>query len=103
MWKSRVTTVVASFVLAGFGAIPAHVQAAAPSTSHLDCSTGKPLCTEVVDPEQVFGEDHYVGHDEPSLLFYSNVAGSGNTNLYQLTLPHDPPTVRADRGLGSWN
>jgi hypothetical protein len=100
MRRSRFTTVVASFILASLGAIPTQVHAAAPQSSHLDCSTGKPLCTEVVDPEQVFGEDHYVGHDEPSILFYSGVAGSGNTNLYQLTLPHDPPTLPVQNGSG---
>jgi hypothetical protein len=24
----------------------------------------------------------YVGHDEPSLLFYSNIPGSGNSSIY---------------------
>jgi len=35
--------------------------------------------------------DHYVGHDEPSLLFYSNTPGSGNQMQYTVTLPHEPP------------
>ena len=41
------------------------------------------------------------GHDEPSLLFYSNKAGSGNSNQYSLTLPTDPPTAPSQDGSGS--
>ena len=72
---------------------------AAPSTSHphIDCSTGDFRCTEVYYSEDVFG--HYVGHDEPSNLFYSNVPGSGNQMKYQITLPKDPsPTAPLTRG-----
>jgi hypothetical protein len=47
------------------------------------------LCAEVASPADVFGTD-YVGHDEPSLVPYSNVAGSGNHLTYSMTLPHDP-------------
>src|SRR5207245_7162565 len=38
--------------------------------------------------------------DEPSLLFYSNVAGSGNSNRYVLKLPFDPPTAPTQDGTG---
>src|SRR5205823_1335161 len=31
------------------------------------------------------------GHDEPSALFYSNVAGSGNRMQYRGVLPTEPP------------
>jgi hypothetical protein len=48
-------------------------------------------CAEVQDPEEVFGEGNYVGHDEPSVLFYSNQAGAGNDMTWHLTLPSDPP------------
>jgi hypothetical protein len=58
----------------------------------LQCaSNGQYYCTEVYDSEKVFGEGHYVGHDEPSTLFYSNIPGSGNHMRYELTLPKDPP------------
>jgi hypothetical protein len=46
------------------------------------------MCTEVANSDQVFG--HYVGHDEPSVLFNSNAGGSGNHMRYNLTLPKDP-------------
>jgi hypothetical protein len=49
------------------------------------------LCAEVANPEEVFGEDHYVGHDEPATIFYSDKAGSGNNARYQVKLPVEPP------------
>ena len=42
----------------------------------------------------------YVGHDEPSLLFYSNKPGSGNSNVYFLRLPKDSPTLPKQNGTG---
>ena len=47
------------------------------------------VCAEVADPANVFG-DEYVGHDEPSLLFYSKKPGSGSRMQYNLSLPRDP-------------
>jgi hypothetical protein len=46
------------------------------------------MCTEVAQSDNVFG--HYVGHDEPSMLFDSTTPGSGNHMRYSLTLPTDP-------------
>ena len=65
----------------------------------LDCSdqTGI-LCTEVYDSIGYKGA--YTGHDEPSLLFYSNVGGSGNSSIYRLRLPKDPPTLPKQDGTG---
>ncbi|HEY7127897.1 MAG TPA: hypothetical protein VH540_28465 [Ktedonobacterales bacterium] len=75
---------------------PKHT-AAAPAHLALDCSKAK-LCA---DPTQKYDEDHaYIGHDEPSLLFYSNVPGSGNQMQYQLVLPKDPP-VRPTQADGN--
>ncbi len=51
------------------------------------------FCAEVYDSESVFGENVYIGHDEPSVLFYSNRPGSGNHMRYELTLPKDPPST----------
>jgi hypothetical protein len=42
----------------------------------------------------------YTGHDEPSILFYSNVHGSGNSSIYRLRLPKDPPTLPNQSGTG---
>jgi hypothetical protein len=65
------------------------VAAAASASQHaaINCEYG--LCSEVATPETVFGSD-YVGHDEPSAVFYSNVPGSGNHMAYSLRLPRDP-------------
>jgi hypothetical protein len=46
----------------------------------------------------------YIGHDEPSVQFFSNRAGSGNNVSYDLQLPKDPPTrPRQDGSGGNWN
>jgi len=47
------------------------------------------LCAEVANSSDVFGSE-YVGHDEPSAVFYSNVPGAGNHMTYSLRLPRDP-------------
>lgn len=101
--KSKLTFVAVAIVICGlaltslwYGYGPLSVHAASPKGKansqhyHIDCSTGNPTCTEVWDSEKVFGEGHYVGHDEPSNLFYSNQPGSGNQMRYGLTLPKDP-------------
>jgi hypothetical protein len=53
-----------------------------------NCASAVSLCTEVFGWEGTF--PYYVGHDEPSMLFYSNQPGSGYQMTYQLTLPSDP-------------
>ena len=78
---------------------PPHARAAA-GYQLAGCAQGRLLCTEVFDSEAVFGNGVYVGHDEPSLLFYSNTLGSGNSSRYQLTLPTDPPTLPTQDGTG---
>jgi hypothetical protein len=60
------------------------------------CEAKPYLCTDTIVPY----EGHYVGHDEPALMFYSNVAGSGNSNTYTLKLPTDPPTAPKQDGTG---
>jgi hypothetical protein len=45
-------------------------------------------------------EGQYVGHDEPSLIFYSNTPGSGNNQVYHLILPVDPPKLPQQDGSG---
>jgi hypothetical protein len=42
----------------------------------------------------------YIGHDEPSTLFYSHQPGAGNNVTYQLVLPKDPPTRPKQNGSG---
>jgi len=78
------------------------------------CNTNGITCTEPYQNWQDFswfnktssqvkiGE--YIGHDEPSMLFYSNQAGSGNDNTYNLTLPNESTLKpRQDGSGGTWN
>jgi hypothetical protein len=68
------------------------------------CVLHPQLCTEQLDPWTYDGYAYNAGHDEPSLLFYSNKAGSGNSNEYRLTLPTDPAAAPSQSGTGStWN
>ncbi len=62
------------------------------------CDDNGPLCTETADAQNYEGQ--YTGHDEPSLLFYSNTPGSGNSSVYRLTLPKDPPILPRQDGTG---
>jgi hypothetical protein len=65
----------------------------------LDCSSNSGiLCAEVYD--SIGYDGAYTGHDEPSLLFYSRVRGSGNSSLYRLRIPKDPPTFPKLDGTG---
>jgi hypothetical protein len=77
-------TMAAARPLAGSGAA-----AAAPASQHmaLNCEYSS-MCAEVANPSDVF--DTYVGHDEPSLVYYSNKPGAGNHMQYSLRLPRDP-------------
>jgi hypothetical protein len=67
----------------------------------LDCyANSGVLCAETLESPPWT----YIGHDEPSLLFYSNQSGSGYTNIYRLTLPKDPPLAPKQNGHGgTWN
>src|SRR5882762_8779735 len=62
------------------------------------CSRGSFLCPDVSDSAETFGR--YIGHDEPSVLFYSDVAGSGNSTRYQLRLPEEASVKPTDAGTG---
>ncbi|MGE5726148.1 MAG: hypothetical protein ACM34G_13285, partial [Acidobacteriota bacterium] len=56
------------------------------------------LCAEAYDFVGYNGA--YTGHDEPSVLFYSSAPGSGNTMVYLMQLPKDPPTLPNQSGTG---
>ena len=62
------------------------------------CDENAPLCTET--HEVYTYENKYTGHDEPSLLFYSNTPGSGNSSKYLMVLPNDPPRLPTSDGKG---
>ena len=63
------------------------------------CNEGDPLCAETA--EAIGYEGRYTGHDEPSVLYYSDKPGSGNNNRYRVVVaqgPADPADPGRDRG-----
>ncbi|HLG78156.1 MAG TPA: hypothetical protein VKX46_17200 [Ktedonobacteraceae bacterium] len=97
--RSRLLVILTSLITAIAIALPLTVTASAQvSTPHakaaqthmtINCEYSD-QCTEVQNDEEVFGDWGYVGHDEPSVLFYSNRPGSGNQMTYTFKLPTDP-------------
>jgi len=84
---------VLALTLGGAGASGAPGAAGKP-----ECEDNSVICTEVFDSIGYAGA--YTGHDEPATLFYSNTPGSGNNDLYSLTLPKEPPTRPVQNGTG---
>lgn len=64
----------------------------------LSCGENGMFCSEVY--ESIGYEGAYTGHDEPSLLFYSDISGSGHSSVYTIVLPKDPPTQPKQNGTG---
>jgi hypothetical protein len=88
---------IAAIALSLLGACSAAAVAAP-----MDCDEPASLCAEPLD--SIGYEGAYIGHDEPSLLFYSNRAGSGNSNRYTLQIPTDPRVQPNQAGTaGTWN
>jgi hypothetical protein len=77
--------------------------------SSFSCEDPYSLCTERQFNRSYEYPGRYIGHDEPSLLFYSDEPGSGNYNVYKMVLPTDPrvfPTDANKQGTGGptvWN
>ncbi len=78
-------------------------QASPPHNEFFKCNEPSGiLCAEQRDNPG--GSEYYVGHDEPSLLFYSNTAGAGFNNIYRIRLPKEPPMLPKQDGSGAtWN
>lgn len=97
--RPRLLVILTSLVMAIAIALPLTASAgaqtsvshAAAAQSHmtLNCEYST-QCTEVQNDSEVFGSWNYVGHDEPSTLFYSSRPGSGNQMSYAFKLPTDP-------------
>jgi hypothetical protein len=88
---AAVGALVAATGLLATASASAPTSTTAATSAKFSCRSGSFLCTEVYDPETVFGEETYVGHDEPSLLFYSKQPGSGNQMQYRGIVPKEPP------------
>ncbi len=101
--RSAVVAVAAAAILGLLLAqAPARTAQASSRLSAPLCTRAATFCTETQEPWNQAGT--YTGHDEPSTLFYSNGAGSGNNNLYLLRLPTDPPKMPNQAGTGgTWN
>jgi len=104
-----VVTVVALVAVAAYAApagATARASASGANTNFLRfksplCHSGVSLCADPYDEV----EGTYVGHDEPSLEFKSDVPGSGNNITYTVTLPSDPTRLPNASGENSstWN
>jgi hypothetical protein len=89
------TVVAAMSVAAGTASAGPATQGA---TEEAFCETHVGNCPDTRTHRNYEGD--YVGHDEPSILFYSNRAGSGNSNTWRLQLPHEAPVMPTQDGTG---
>src|SRR6516164_3030021 len=90
----RLVAVPGTVLLIGAAMAGANVAAVAPAAASADQHAAinceySAVCAEVANSADVFGNE-YVGHDEPSAVFYSNMPGSGNHMTYSMQLPRDP-------------
>ena len=96
----RTAMVLLGFAVAfaGIGVGTAAADSAGPA-----CEAHPGFCLDTRTHKNYEGD--YVGHDEPSILFYSNEAGSGNSNVWHLQIPREPPTIPRQNSLasGTWN
>ena len=105
-----------SIPLLAAAALPASTASAASQASsqaHVvsasaESYNNEPLCqskhSTCVDAQH-YPNGQYVGHDEPSVEFKSNLPGSGNNMTYTTVLPRDPKTQPNASGAGgtTWN
>ena len=70
---------------------------AAAGTASKTCKIGIPLCTDVSEPINDIAGGPYVGHEEPSLLFYDR-RGFGERRHVQRPAAKDPPTMPTQDG-----
>jgi hypothetical protein len=91
---------LSSCVLLALGSMASAQNVPGLARAFLHCDEPGALCTEVYDSSVIGYEGRYVGHDEPSLLFYSSVPGSGNNMVYLIQLPKEPPTFPKQDGSG---
>src|SRR2546425_569359 len=66
------------------------------------CETHVGSCPDTLTHRNYEGQ--YVGHDEPSVLFYSDQPNSGNSNTWRVRLPHESLVMPTQDGSGgTWN
>jgi hypothetical protein len=110
--RSKLMLTLAALLMVAAIAIPLVVNATSPHAANaasnfaaqggLDCNgfskIQKPvkpglLCTDFAGYDKGRGYDngHYIGHDEPTINFFSNSPGSANNMKWQVTLPTEYP------------
>ena len=90
------------FVLLLTTAVVAGLAFAASSSAEPFCEVRVGVCPDTRTHQEY--EGNYVGHDEPSTLFYSSRAGSGNSNTWLLRLPQESALLpQQDGSGGTWN
>jgi hypothetical protein len=89
-------TIIGSLMFIASSANVSHAKAAQAAGYQESFCEQKQTCVDAKD----FGYGDYVGHDEPSALFYSNTPGAGNSYISHLTLPTDPSTLPNQSGTG---
>src|SRR5690349_2989001 len=80
------------------GAGPAAASGA--PTGPWTCDQNSPFCTEPNDPYSPAG--NYIGHDEPSVLFYDSRPGAGYDVTYRIRLPKEPGTQPTQDGTNGY-
>ena len=93
----RLVAIPGTVLLIGATMAGANVAAVTPAAAGTDQHAAinceySAVCAEVANSSDVFGSE-YVGHDEPSAVFYSKTPGAGNHMTYSVRLPHDPSPV----------
>jgi hypothetical protein len=92
---------VGQFAIAGTASV---ASATAPTALEYGLCSNSAHAADCVDVSNAYPTvgwgGSYVGHDEPSLLFYSNRPGSVNNQTYVVRLPKDPPRPPSQNGTG---
>jgi hypothetical protein len=97
----------ATSLAAGGGPVAA---SAVQPAGELDCNGFSPvqrpvkpggaICAEVHAHGQLYDNGWYIGHDEPTIQFYSNRPGSSTNVTWVQTLPRDPRRLPTVKGPG---
>jgi hypothetical protein len=102
MLRAHAVKLLLTMMILGLGSPAALAQTFSP-VGNLDCNgfsaIQKPLktylpCSDFYNEssyQRGYDNGHYIGHDEPSVGFFSNVPHSGNSVQWYLTLPRDRP------------
>ena len=86
--------------LASSGAQAARATHPASPHVHINCEYSR-LCPDLASPSEVYGDDEYVGHDEPSLRLLLEHARLGEPHAVQLHPAQGPDAGQARRRRAS--